>query len=85
MQELLDAQDQVRREAGEALLKTATNKPQEIEPRIPELLGIIKESTDDMVIMQIAHACMLVWVVFNYDPQTAEWACLMCKPPGGNQ
>ncbi len=60
MQELLDAQDQVRREAGEALVKTATDKPQEIEPRIPELLGIIKKSADDMVIMQIAHACMLV-------------------------
>lgn len=60
MQELLDAQEQIRREAGESLVKTATDNPQELEPRIPELLGIIKQSTDDMVTMQIAHACMLV-------------------------
>ena len=60
MQELLDAQEQIRREAGESLVKTATDKPQDLEPRIPELLGIIKQSTDDMVTMQIAHACMIV-------------------------
>jgi len=41
-------------------VKTATDTPQEIEPRIPELLGIIKQSQDDMMIMHIAHACLLV-------------------------
>jgi predicted class III extradiol MEMO1 family dioxygenase len=60
LQELLDAQEHVRRQSGEALVKTATDSPQEIEPKIPELLSLILQSTDDMVIMQIAHACMLV-------------------------
>ena len=59
-QELLDAQEKVRRKAGESLVQTATDNPQEIESKLPELLAYIKQSTDDMVIMQIAHACMLV-------------------------
>ena len=60
MQELLDAQEQTRREASEALLKRATDNPQEVEPQIGDLLEMVKQSTDDMVTMQIAHACMLV-------------------------
>ena len=60
MQELLDAQEKIRREAGEFLVKRATDSPQEFESRIPELLSYIKQSNDDMVSMQIAHACMIV-------------------------
>jgi hypothetical protein len=60
LQGLLDPQEQTRREVAETLVKTATDNPQEIEPQIPELLGIIKQSSDDFVSMQIAHACMLV-------------------------
>jgi len=60
LQELLDAQEKIRREAGESLVKKATESPQEVEPSIPDLLTYIPQSTDDMVSMQIAHACMLV-------------------------
>ena len=60
LQELLDAQEKIRREAGESLVKKATDNPHEIEPSIPDLLSYIKQSQDDMVSMQIAHACMLV-------------------------
>jgi hypothetical protein len=60
LQELLDAQEKIRREAGESLVKKATENPQEVEPSIPDLLTYIPQSTDDMVSMQIAHACMLV-------------------------
>jgi hypothetical protein len=60
LQELLDAQEKIRRKAGESWVKKATDSPHEIEPSIPDLLSYIKQSQDDMVSMQIAHACMLV-------------------------
>jgi hypothetical protein len=59
-QEILDTQENVRRKAAETLVRTATRNPQVIEPIIPDLLTNIKQSADDMVTMQIAHACMLV-------------------------
>ena len=43
----------------------------------------LTSNEQDKLITQLREARF--FDVFNYDPQTAEWACLMCNPPGGNQ
>jgi hypothetical protein len=43
----------------------------------------LTSSEQDKLVTQLREARF--FDVFNYDPQTAEWACLMCNPPGGNQ
>ncbi|MHA2114583.1 MAG: hypothetical protein ACXABM_03725 [Candidatus Thorarchaeota archaeon] len=60
MQELLDANESVRRKAAEELIERATNSTTEIASKIPELVAFIRESTDDMVSMQIAHAISIM-------------------------
>lgn len=56
MQNLFDADAQVRREASQELVNQAENSPHEIESQIHELLEVIKTSTDDMVTMQVSLA-----------------------------
>lgn len=56
MQELLDSNESVRRKAAEELAERASNSPTEVASKIPELTGYIRDSVDDMVSMQIAHA-----------------------------
>jgi hypothetical protein len=60
VQELLDANESVRRKAAEELIERATNSTTEVASKIPELVGFIRESTDDMVSMQIAHAISIM-------------------------
>ena len=60
MQELLDADEAIRRKAAAELIERATNSTTEVASKIPELVGFIRESTDDMVSMQIAHAISIM-------------------------
>jgi hypothetical protein len=60
MQKLVDADESVRRKAAEELVVRAADSTSEVAAKIPELLGIIRESSDDMVSMQIAHAISIM-------------------------
>ncbi|MFW9793503.1 MAG: hypothetical protein ACFFEE_04315 [Candidatus Thorarchaeota archaeon] len=60
MKELIDSSESVRRAAAEELVRQATDSPTEVASKIPELTGYIRESTDDMVSMQIAHAISIM-------------------------
>jgi len=75
--EASDAVDSVREAYN--LYKTGEEK---------DFLSFISEpfltsNEQDKLITQLREARF--FDVFNYDPQTADWACLMCNPPGGNQ
>jgi hypothetical protein len=75
--ETSDAVDSVREAYN--LYKTGEEK---------DFLSFISEpfltsSEQDKLITQLREARF--FDVFNYDPQNAEWACIMCNPPGGNQ
>ncbi|MHA2187467.1 MAG: hypothetical protein ACW99V_04440 [Candidatus Thorarchaeota archaeon] len=56
MDELLSDNDDIRRNAGASLVERASSDPEELEPRIPELLGYIQRTSDDIVSVNIASA-----------------------------
>ncbi|MHA2303002.1 MAG: hypothetical protein ACXACD_18810, partial [Candidatus Thorarchaeota archaeon] len=56
MDELLSDNDDLRRNAGALLVERASSNPEELEPRIPELLGYIQRSSDEITLVNIASA-----------------------------
>ncbi len=56
MQELLDSSEKTRREAATSLADRAEKTPHEIEPLVPEMLGYLRQSDDDMVRLGISSA-----------------------------
>jgi len=60
MEELLDVNESVRRTAAEELVDKATNFATEVAAKIPDLTSYIRESKDDLVSMQIAHAISIM-------------------------
>ncbi|MHA2241231.1 MAG: hypothetical protein ACXACE_06460 [Candidatus Thorarchaeota archaeon] len=56
MDELLSDNDDIRRNAGASLVERASSDPEELEPRIPELLSYIQRTSDDIVSVNIASA-----------------------------
>ncbi len=58
MQRLLDSEESIRREAASSLDEQASKDPQELEPRIPELLDYLSKSSDEIVSLGISSAIM---------------------------
>jgi hypothetical protein len=56
MHELLSDNDDIRRAAGSSLVDRASSNPEELEPKIPELLGYIQRTSDDIISVNIASA-----------------------------
>ncbi|MGY5876206.1 MAG: hypothetical protein RTU30_10710 [Candidatus Thorarchaeota archaeon] len=58
MQRLLDSEESIRREAAASLDEQASKTPQELVPLIPELLGYLSKSSDEIVSLGISSAIM---------------------------